>query len=187
MSKKDKHESTGAASAAPTPDNGETLTADVEDQKAEMSPLELALSQVEEWKDYARRAQAEFENTRKRLEQRSVDATKRAGERVIESMLPVVDDLEYAVKHATESGNEMTDGIVAIHTKLLSAMLREGVEVIDPLDKPFDHSVAQAVSVVENVELPSDTVVAVLQKGYQLGGKVLRPAMVVVSSGGPTT
>lgn len=146
----------------------------------------MLAAEVEEWKDYARRAQAEFENTRKRLEARAAEETKRASERVVEGLLVVLDDLEYALKHARETDNEMTDGVTAIHTKLLSALAREGVEVIDPLNQPFDHDTAQAVQVVENSEVPEQTVVVVLQKGYRMSGKVLRPAMVVVSTGGPS-
>ncbi|MCL2491533.1 MAG: nucleotide exchange factor GrpE [Coriobacteriia bacterium] len=140
-------------------------------------------AEVEHWKDYARRAQAEFENTRKRLEARSQDEIKRAGSRVITSIIPIVDDIELAMAHAGETDNEMKDGLVAIHTKLMGALEREGVDVIDPVGQAFDSEVAQAVSVRESDDVADDTVLEVIQKGYRLGGKTLRPAMVVVSKG----
>ena len=141
-------------------------------------------AEVEHWKDYARRAQAEFANTRKRLEARASDELQRAGSRMVTSLAPVIDDIELAMAHADETGNDLKDGLSAIHTKFLSALEREGVEVIDPTGQPFDSEVAQAVSVVDDADAEPNTVVSVLQKGYRMGGKTLRPAMVVVSKAG---
>jgi len=141
-------------------------------------------AEVEHWKDYARRAQAEFANTRKRLETRAADELQRAGSRMVTSLAPVIDDIELAMAHAAETGNDMGEGLAAIHTKFLAALEREGVEVIDPMGQPFDSEVAQAVSVVEDADAEPNTVTNVLQKGYRMGGKTLRPAMVVVSKAG---
>jgi len=173
------------AAAAVTSDVKEAaakLDADV----AQAAPeLEAELrAEVDHWKDYARRAQAEFENTRKRLEARSADELRRAGSRFVTSLAPVIDDIELAMAHAADNDNEMADGLAAIHTKFIAALEREGVEVIDPKGQPFDSEVAQAVSVVDNNEVPNETVLDVLQKGYRMGGKTLRPAMVVVSKAG---
>lgn len=193
MSKKKQHTGPGAGNTASDPsatvhdaacDSG--LEPEVLEE-SELTVTEALEGEVREWKEYAMRAQAEFENTKRRLETRQADAVKRAGERVIEGLLPVVDDLEYAIRHATDTNNEMLVGVSAIHTKILSVLVREGVEVIDPLDRPFDHNVASAVQMVENADVPDQTVVNVLQKGYQMGSRVVRPAMVVVSTGGPTS
>jgi molecular chaperone GrpE len=139
--------------------------------------------EVAYWKDYARRAQAEFENTRKRLIQSHLDEVKRAGVRVVGSIIPVIDDIEYAIAHAAETDNEMSDGLIAIHKKLMSALELEGVEIFDPAGEPFDSETAQAVTMIDGSGLPEQTVVDVIQKGYRLGGKTLRPAMVTVSTG----
>jgi len=144
--------------------------------------VEDLAQEVEQWKDHARRAQAEFENTRKRLVAAHADEVKRAGIRVVDSLIPVIDDIEYALSHAQETGNQMGEGLAAIHTKFLAALEREGVEVLNPQGQPFDSETAQAVAMVESSDVDPDTVVEVVQKGYRLGGKVLRPAMVAVSS-----
>lgn len=155
----------------------------------EQSPEELALEALREeaakWKDQFARAQAEFENSRKRLENRQAEAVKQASARVIKNMIPSLDDLEYAEKHALESGREAeAKGIRAIADKMLESFEKEGVTVIDPLDQPFDHNTCNAVQMVTDPEKPDQTVVQVLQKGYELNGVVLRPAMVIVSTGG---
>jgi len=145
--------------------------------------LDQLRKEVDHWKDYARRAQAEFENTRKRLAQTHADEVKRAGVRVVSALIPVIDDIELAMAHAQETENEMAEGLVAIHTKFMSALEREGVEVFDPKGEPYDMETAQAVGMVPSAEVPEHNVVDVMQKGYRLGGKTLRPAMVTVSTG----
>lgn len=152
-------------------------TAQAQDKLAE----ELA-----QWKDRYARAQAEFENTRRRLEKRQEEAEKHAGARIINNMIGVVDDLEYAQKHAQSSGRPAeAQGINAIYEKMIESFKKEGVTIIDPQDKPFDHNCQTAVKMVDDPALPDQTVVEVLQKGYELNGRILRPAMVVVSTGGP--
>ena len=154
-------------------------------EQIERTPLEILELEVAKWKDQFARAQAEFENSRKRLENRQADAVKQASARVIKNMIPSLDDLEYAEKHATESGRAAeAKGIKAIADKMLEAFKHEGVTVIDPIDQPFDHNTSNAVQMVTDPEKPDQTVVQVLQKGYELNGVVLRPAMVIVSTGG---
>ncbi|MBK5211944.1 MAG: nucleotide exchange factor GrpE [Coriobacteriia bacterium] len=195
MSNSGKHTGAhGAGTSAPTPGGSKPEVNEVstEASKAsknatvveEKTPLELLEDEVSVWKDRAARAQAEFANTRKRLEERQIDAMRFAAKNVVENIIPVIDDLEYARRHADETGNEMAEGITAIYAKLVAALIKEGVELIDPLDKPFDHNTATAVQMVENPEVPDQTVTAVMQRGYVLGGRVIRPAMVVVATGG---
>ena len=144
-----------------------------------------AREEVEQWRDKALRAQAEFENSRRRLETRHADALLRASERVVFELLPVVDDLERAIDHVTVESPELAEGIVAVLRKLLGVMEKEGVAQIDPLGQPFDADRHHAVQMQEDSEVDDHTVVAVFQKGYEMHGRVLRPAMVVVSTGGP--
>lgn len=167
----DLEESLGAE----LPLRGDQLEASVEAAKAEAA----------EWREKAMRAQADFENARKRLEARHADEVRRAGERVITDLLPVMDDLERAADHLVEVAPEMAEGIVAVQRKLLSAMKKEGVTQIDPIGEAFDPTCHQAVQTREDTELPDHSVCEVYQKGYQMHGRVLRPAMVVVCTGGP--
>jgi molecular chaperone GrpE len=148
--------------------------------------VEAARAEAEQWRDKALRAQADFENARKRLESRHADEVRRAGERVITTLLPVMDDLERAADHLVEVAPDMAEGIVAVQRKLLAAMQKEGVTQMDPMGQPFDPAIHQAVQTHEDPELPDHSVCDVLQKGYEMHGRVLRPAMVVVCTGGPS-
>lgn len=136
------------------------------------------------------RLQAEWQNFRKRTDQeREVERT-RANERLIEKLLPVLDDMERAIDHAKSTADEdanlsqFADGIQAVHTKMLGVLGAEGVEVIDPAGEPFDPLTHQAVGREENADVFEDTVSQVYQKGYRMGGKVIRSAMVTVTYGG---
>jgi molecular chaperone GrpE len=150
---------------------------------------ELAAAREEAAKhlETARRWQAEFENFRKRQAAVAEDQTLRAGERVVERLLPVLDDMERAIDHAV-GGADLThllEGVEMVHAQLLAVLGKEGVELIDPFGAEFDPNMHQAVSQREDLEVPEHTVVDVLQRGYRMHGRVLRPAMVVVSTGGP--
>ncbi len=148
--------------------------------------LESARAEAAEWRDKAARAQAEFENTRKRLESRHTDALLRAGERIVANLLPVLDDLDRAIDHAlTDGTSDVTDGLDAVRRKLLDVLAREGCSVIDPVGETFDPNQHQAVQTREDADAADHTVVEVFQKGYEMHGRVLRPAMVVVATGGP--
>ena len=147
--------------------------------------MESARAEAAEWREKGMRAQAEYENTRKRLEARHADALLRASQRVVEQLFPVLDDLELAVAHAGEQGAEVGEGLAAVHRKLVDLIGREGCTAIDPSGEPFDPERHNAVQMREDVAVPDHTVVEVFQKGYEMHGRVLRPAMVVVSTGGP--
>lgn len=147
--------------------------------------LEAAREEAAEWRDKAMRAQADFENTRKRLEARHGDAVLRASERVVESLLPVIDDFERAAAHVAAENAELGEGVLAVQRKLLDVLSREGVSAIDPVGEPFDPNKHNAVQMLEDPSQPDHTVVEVFQRGFEMHGRVLRPAMVVVSTGGP--
>ncbi|MDZ4168703.1 MAG: nucleotide exchange factor GrpE [Coriobacteriia bacterium] len=147
--------------------------------------IESARAEAADWRDKATRAQADFENTRKRLETRHQDALLRAGERIVEALFPVLDDLDRAIDHAVGDGSDITEGLDAVRRKLLDVLVREGCTPIDPFGQPFDPNRHQAVQMQESLEVADHTVVDVFQKGYEMHGRVLRPAMVVVSTGGP--
>ncbi len=136
------------------------------------------------------RLQADWDNFRKRTAQERVAERERAAESVIEALLPAVDDLERAIEHAehgeSEAAQALAQGVSAVRAKILSVFEKNGVRVIDPLGEPFDALESQAVGTLEDSEAYADTVTAVLRLGYAMGGKVIRPAMVQVSVGGPT-
>ena len=107
------------------------------------------------------------------------------------NLLPVLDDMERASAHATQTADgdeamlQFVAGVDAVHDKMVSVLGKEGVEVIDPAGEPFDPLVHQAVGREENAEAYDETVAQVYQRGYRMGGKVIRTAMVTVTYGGP--
>lgn len=149
--------------------------------------LEAARAEAAECRDVALRAQAEFENFRKRITREREEERRRAGERVVTEILPALDNLERAIEHTTAGGDlkHLLAGVEAVHAQILGVLAKEGVEVVDPLGGVFDPITQQAVSQKEDPQVPEGTVVEVFHKGYSLGGRVLRSAMVVVSTGGP--
>jgi molecular chaperone GrpE len=149
--------------------------------------LDAAREEAADCRDKALRAQAEFDNFRKRIAREREEERRRAGERLVGEILPVIDNLERAIDHTTAGGDlrDLLTGVEAVHTQLVGVLGKEGVEVIDPFGQPFDPNTQQAVSQMDDPEVAEGTVVEVFQKGYSLGGRIIRSAMVVVSTGGP--
>lgn len=152
--------------------------------------IEAAKAEAASAADRLSRLQADWENYRRRTERDRVTERERACEDLVKDLLPAIDDLERAISHAqaTAEGNEvaqqLADGVSAVHEKVVSVLEKQGVEVIDPAGQPFDPQDHQAVGRVENADEYDETVADVYQKGYRLGGKVVRPAMVTVTYGG---
>lgn len=151
------------------------------------SELELARAEAVEQRDRALRAQAEFDNFRKRMTREREEERRRANERLVEELLPAIDNLERAIEHTAAGGDlkHLISGVEAVHVQVVGILGKHGVSVIDPSGEPFDPMTQQAVSQQEDTTVPDGTVTAVFQKGYQMGGRIVRPAMVVVSTGGP--
>jgi molecular chaperone GrpE len=149
--------------------------------------IAVALAEAAEMRDKALRAQAEFDNFRKRVTREREDERKRATERLVEELLPAIDNLERAIEHTTADNdiNHLIAGVTSVHTQVVGILGKQGVTVIDPTGQPFDPNTQHAVSQLEDPSVPEGTVVAAFQKGYEMGGRVIRPAMVVVSTGGP--
>jgi len=171
-----------ASAESATDKSVETVASD------EQPDVEGLLAQLAEQRERALRAQAEFENAKKRNQAQQAMALARASERVVTALIPALDDLDFAIAHAQETGSDMLDGLQAIHAKLIAVFNAESVQVVDPLGQPFDHDTAQAVQMVEDATQPDQTVTQVIQKGYVMGAaggdsvRVLRPAMVIVST-----
>lgn len=139
--------------------------------------------------DRVNRLQADWENYRRRTAKERLEERDRATEKLIGSLLPVVDDMERAIEHARtqqldDASRQFVDGVDAVRTKLMSVFEHEGVEAIDPAGEAFDPNIHQAVGRVEDAAQYDETVNDVYQKGYRMAGKVLRPAMVTVTYGG---
>ena len=157
-----------------------------EHTEAEPDELAKALAEADELRDRYVRLQAEWDNFRKRTATERAEERVRAAERLVERLLPIVDDLERAIEHS-DTANEasLKEGIAAVYSKLSEVLGREGVKTIDPVGATFDTHLHHAVGKVDDDSVPDETVTQVYQKGYEMGARVLRPAMVVVSQGGP--
>ena len=156
---------------------------DQKDWKAEAEALAL---QLETLKDQAVRAQAEAQNVRRRAEQDVEKAHKFALEKFAKELLPIVDGLEKAVEAEVASGNEMTtlrEGVEMTLSMFLSGVKKFSLEQVDPVGHPFDPALHEAMTMVEAPDAEPNTVIAAMQKGYTLSGRLIRPAMVVVSKG----
>ena len=174
--------------------------ADAERAREEAGDLLAQLAQAQDAVDAAKkeatdaterlaRLQADWDNYRKRTAAERLAERERATEGLVEKLLPVIDDLERAVSHASASENsevvQFAEGVSAVHAKIVTVLEKEGVETIDPAGQPFNPLDHQAVGRVEDAEAYDETVAQVFLKGYRMGGKVIRPAMVSVTTGGP--
>ncbi len=158
--------------------------ADVEDQ------IEAAKKEASEATERMLRLQADWENYRRRTAAERLAEKERAAEGLVTSLLPVIDDIERAIEHAGAADGDtqfqqFVDGVSAVHAKMLGVLAKEGVEPVDPAGEPFDPLAHQAVGRVEDTEAFDETVAQVYQKGYRMGDKVIRTAMVTVTYGGP--
>lgn len=159
-----------------------------DDAEAEKAAAELAAAKAEaaEWKDKFMRLHAEWDTYRRRTNEQREAEKVRAAEKLVTSLLPVIDDFERTIDYAEKNGEgELLGGVRAVHSKFVGVLEKDGVEVIDPAGEAFDALEAQAVATVSDTEAFDETVHEVYQKGYRLGAKVIRPAMVTVTTGGP--
>lgn len=167
-------------------DIGEASSAEAESPTEELS-LEEMVAKLEadlaDAQDSALRAQADAANVQRRAEQEIDKARKFALDRFVGELLPVVDNMERALSAATDSGAEasISEGLELTLKSFMDALKKSGVEIVDPQGEPFDPQLAQAMSMVENPDVEPNTVIAVMQKGYTLNGRLVRPAMVMVS------
>lgn len=164
----------GAEEAAEVAENpeAEVLAARVEE-------LEQTLAET---KDQAMRTAAEAQNVRRRAEQEAEKARKFALEKFVKELLPVVDSLEKALEAMGEDATEAHREGVSMTLKMqLDVLAKFGVEEIEPQGEPFDPQYHEAMAMVPNPEMEPNTVMEVMQKGYLLNGRLVRPAMVVVS------
>ena len=165
-------------------DQGQTEAQEpnVETLQAQLATLAAAFDSA---KEQSLRAQADVQNIRRRAEQDVEKAHKFGLEKIVNDLLPVVDNLERAlatIDPANEGFKAIYEGIQLTHKSFVDALARHQVAVVHPQGEPFDPNLHQAVSAVPNPDVEPNTVINCFQKGYTLHGRLVRPAMVVVSS-----
>src|SRR3990167_1724193 len=143
------------------------------------------MARVNEQQESVLRAQAERQNVRRRAERDVENAHKYALDKFSADLLAVVDSLERALEAAgqidIEAVKGMKDGIELTLKMFIDTLAKHGVQQVNPLGQPFNPEFHQAMSMVPNPDLAPNSVMMVLQKGYTLSGRLVRPAMVVVS------
>lgn len=167
---------------------GEFVESEQELYAARIAELEAALlakdAEVNEVKDMALRIRAESDNVRRRSEQEIDKARKYALNKFAEELLPVIDNLERAIDMADKNDDAtkaMMEGVELTLMTMTSTVGKFGLKVIDPQGEAFNPEFHQAMAMQESADFAPNTVMAVMQKGYELNGRVIRPAMVMVS------
>jgi molecular chaperone GrpE len=172
-----------AARDTETPSNGEAGEELERDIAALLSEAE---EQRDEYLDLAKRTKADFENFRKRMTSEVQAATARGKADLIREVAPVLDDLERAIQAAGldpegDSEDGLAHGVLLVFRGLREALVRNGVEAVDPTGERFDPNLHEALSTQPADGVEAGTVVETMQKGYRLGEQLIRPARVVVA------
>jgi len=153
-------------------------------EQEQQSETQQLRAEVATANDQVLRVQAEMQNVRRRAERDVENAHKYALDKFAADLLPVVDNLERAlaaIDSADEGQKAVAEGLELTLKSFMEVLVRYKIEAIDPAGQPFDAELHQAVSMVPNPDLEHNTVMDVFQKGYTLNGRLVRPAMVVVS------
>lgn len=146
--------------------------------------LAEAQAQAAAAKDAQLRALADLENTRRRLEREAQTTAKYAAENLLRELINICDSLELGLKAASAAegpAQALAEGMQITHRQLLALLEKNGVKALDPQGQPFNPDQHQAMSLVESAQVAPNHVVTVLQKGYSLHERLLRPAMVMVA------
>jgi molecular chaperone GrpE len=188
-------EATEAVLAKPTADSGapgdgaspdklmiEALSSELQSIKGE---YEERLAEYEELKDQNMRLQAEFENFRRRSLKERQEAFQYGHQDIIKDLLTTIDNLDRASEHAEGSGagdlQALLEGVALVSRELLGVFGKYGVSTIEAQNRPFDPALHEAMGQLEDTSVPPNTVVQVLQTGYMLRDRMLRPSLVMVS------
>ncbi len=164
------------------------VDSEVTAEQARIAELEAQLEAAQqaslEERERAIRAVAEMENLRRRAAQDVEKAHKFALEKFAAELLPVLDNLERAIELADKENDTlkpMIEGVELTLKSMQSGVGKFGLVALDPTNQPFDPNAHKAMSMVPSADVAPNTVIAVMQKGYELNGRVIRPAMVMVS------
>lgn len=147
--------------------------------------IEELQKELEKYKDLFLRKAAEFENYRRRIDTETTNIIKFANETLIEQLLPIIDDIERAIKHGKDNSDyqSLLKGIELIYQKFLKVLESQGVKAFETVGKKFDVDYHDALMQVQNDDVPHHTVIEEVEKGYMMKDKVIRHAKVIVSSG----
>lgn len=174
---KDEKQRPGRASRAPAgPSPAKRAAADARD-------LEEALRDKEKFYDLFLRKQAEFDNFRKRMEREREEFGAGAARDVLKRLLPVLDNMERALRASEGSNDPLYKGIELVHQQFLDLLKKEGIQPVEALGARFDPRLHEAVEVVDVPGFEADVVLEEMQKGYTHNDRLLRPALVKVASG----
>ena len=153
-----------------------------QEEPVAIDPLVAAERERDEYLDALQRLKAEFDNYRKRVARDQHELVARAAERLVRELVPILDDLERALEAAAEHEEaKLEDGVRLVHRSLSELLRKEGLVEVST-EGPFDPHTQEALLSQPSPEREG-TVIQVIQKGYRLGDRVLRPARVVISSG----
>ena len=168
----------------PAPGEGILEAEPVSEAEAEAVASRMR-EELADTQDRLLRLQAEFENFRKRALRERQEAAQYGSQNLFKDLVSVVDNLERAIEHARESGGgdlaSFLQGVELVQRELLSIFERNHVTEIEALGKPFDPSLHEAMAQVESGAVPPNTVIDVLQKGFQLRDRLVRPSRVIVA------
>ena len=152
----------------------------------ESEELAAAKAEAADWQDKYVRLHAEWDTYRRRMTEQREAEKVRATEKLMESLIPVLDDFARTVDYAETNGETgLLGGVKAVQTKLSDTLAKGGLVLISPAGEAFDALECQAVGTVDDPSVPDETVAQVYQPGYKMGTKVIRPAMVTITTGGP--
>jgi molecular chaperone GrpE len=149
---------------------------------ADLEALRARAGERDEYLALAQRAQADFENYRRRMARETAQAMDRGTGRLAKELLPALDHLELALKAAEAEGGELFKGVRMVQDEMLGALARVGIEAFAPVGEPFDPNEQEAMVQRPAEGFEAGTVAEVYQQGYRLNGVVLRPARVVVAA-----
>lgn len=196
MSDNDTKRTNEASADAPKPDAAAAAEAQAGapgSEEAKIAALVAALqAEVNDLKDRLLRAHAEMDNIRKRADREKADTLKYAVSKFAQDVLSVGDNVQRAIAAVPPEAAEQDpalksflEGVTMTERELIHVLERHGINRMDPLGAPFDPHHHQAVMETQNADVPNGTVTQVLQGGYMIEDRVLRPAMVIVAKGGP--
>ena len=161
---------------------GAQAPVDGSDVEADLEALRARAAERDEYLALAQRAQADFDNYRRRMARETAQAMDRGASKLAKELLPALDHLELALKAAEAEGGELFKGVRMVQGELLGALNRVGIEAFSPTGERFDPNEHEAMVQRPAEGVESGTVVEVYQQGYRINGLVLRPARVVVAA-----
>ena len=169
----------------PEEESNQSLDENIEQEKIEEDSVEdneLIEDSSEDLEEKVLRAQAEVQNVRKTAQKEILKARLYGSESLVKDLLPSIDNLFRTLEFQNEESKSVpSEGIELVIRDMLNALEKNGISIVDPQDEEFNPDEHEAISVVENTDVPPNTCIQVTQKGYKFKDRIIRPAMVIVS------